>query len=223
MKPLIQPNLSQASRAIVAGWTGRNRSHVHHHIKELEQIGVKPPSATPLFYEISTQLLTTDERIEVLGSESSGEVEPVVMFDGRRFFLGVGSDHTDRAMESMSVAHSKALCAKPIADQFWPWDAVSTHLDSLELRSWIWEGESPNEILYQEGTLIQLLPIPSLLEKPEIVRLVDSEEPFVLFCGTIPAIGGIRPARRMRFMLSDPIRHAEIEHTYDVTPLDIVS
>ena len=64
---------SDVRRAIIAGWTGRSREAVEHHIEELQAIGVSPPSTVPLFYRVSTNLLTHSREIEVLGNESSGE------------------------------------------------------------------------------------------------------------------------------------------------------
>ncbi|MEO9527100.1 MAG: DUF2848 family protein, partial [Roseibium sp.] len=38
-------------RLIVAGWTGRDRAAVDHHIEELAAIGVPTPSSVPLYYQ----------------------------------------------------------------------------------------------------------------------------------------------------------------------------
>jgi len=95
---------------IVAGWTGRNLAAVEHHIEELKAIGVPPPSTTPLFYRASPQLTSTEREQFFLGDTASGEVEPVIVFDGKDWYLGTGSDHTDRAWETQSVAVSKQMC-----------------------------------------------------------------------------------------------------------------
>jgi hypothetical protein len=90
----------------VAGWTGRNRAAVEHHIEELKAIGVPPPSACPLFYQVSPELASQSLRQQFLGEKSSGEVEPVLLFDGQSLYLTAGSDHTDRGWEAVSVAAS---------------------------------------------------------------------------------------------------------------------
>ena len=38
---------------VVAGWTGRDRAAVEKHIKELEELGVKRPATTPIYYRCS--------------------------------------------------------------------------------------------------------------------------------------------------------------------------
>ena len=35
---------------VIAGWAGRNRAAIEHHIEELAAIGVPRPSAVPLYY-----------------------------------------------------------------------------------------------------------------------------------------------------------------------------
>jgi biotin operon repressor len=37
------------SELVIAGWTGRDETALKKHIKELEEIGVKPPKTTPIF------------------------------------------------------------------------------------------------------------------------------------------------------------------------------
>lgn len=64
---------------IVAGWTGRDEKALHYHIEELAAIGVPRPSSVPVFYRISTANLTQTARLEVLGPDTSGEAEPVVL------------------------------------------------------------------------------------------------------------------------------------------------
>ena len=35
---------------VIAGWTGRDERSLRKHIRELEELGVKPPKTTPIFY-----------------------------------------------------------------------------------------------------------------------------------------------------------------------------
>src|SRR5262249_31465530 len=75
--------------AIVAGWAGRDRAAVEHHIAELEALGVPRPSSTPVFYRVSASRLTTAAEIESTPA-SSGEVEPVLLHHDGRVWVGVG-------------------------------------------------------------------------------------------------------------------------------------
>jgi hypothetical protein len=123
------------TKAIVAGWTGRDKAALEKHIKELEELGVPRPASTPVYYRVSASRITTDERIETVGGDSSGEVEFVLaQFDGE-LWVGVGSDHTDRKAETYNVTVSKQMCEKPIAAEFWAYADVAPHWDQLVMRS----------------------------------------------------------------------------------------
>ncbi|MEP3391153.1 MAG: DUF2848 family protein [Litoreibacter sp.] len=52
------------NRLAVAGWTGCDLTSVQEHIDELSKIGVARPSTTPLFYQVSSSLLTQDESVQ---------------------------------------------------------------------------------------------------------------------------------------------------------------
>lgn len=202
-------------RLIVAGWTGRDRAAVDHHIEELAAIGVPAPSGVPLYYQCAPALLTQETRIQALGEETSGEAEPFLLKQDGRVWLGLASDHTDRALEAHSVAASKQICAKPVADVLWPFEAVSPHLDDLVLRSWIEEAGS--WVPYQDGKLASILPLEQLMQG---APLTDGT---AMLCGTLPAIGGVRPAPGFRMSLSDPVRGQSIDWSYRTATLRIIS
>ena len=147
---------ARISRLIVAGWTGRDPKAVQHHIDELAALGVAPPSQVPLFYRVSTSLLVQSSEIEVLGQATSGEVEPFLVKLGGNLFLGLGSDHTDRDLETVSVAASKQACPKPVADRLWRFDDLLPHFDQLILNCEI--EESGQWVVYQHGTLEGIRP-----------------------------------------------------------------
>src|SRR5947208_11284791 len=120
---------------IIAGWTGRDEAALRHHIEELAAIGVPRPSSIPVFYRNSVLNLTQDSVLEVLGPDTSGEVEPVIVAVGGKLCLAVGSDHTDRKAETQGIALSKQLCAKHLGRELWLLDDVAGHWDQLKLRS----------------------------------------------------------------------------------------
>src|SRR5687768_13457284 len=124
---------------VIAGWTGRDAAAIAHHIEELEAIGVPRPSSVPLYYRVSAGLLTQSAAIEALGAQSSGEAEPMLFCAAGEWWLTVASDHTDRRVETYSVAVSKQMCAKPVATTAWRWRDVAPYQDELQLRSRILE------------------------------------------------------------------------------------
>ncbi|ART63660.1 DUF2848 domain-containing protein [Kushneria marisflavi] len=209
-------------RLAIAGWAGRDQAGVQHHIEELAELGVKPPSSVPLFYRASAQLLTQAENVEMLGGEGSGEAEVCLVSDADgRLWVSLASDHTDRKLEAVGVAESKQLCAKPIATQAWALDEIIKHWDALELGSEIEEGG--HSVTYQQGTLKELLDVDTLLAKlPENLRQGASLAPnTLLLCGTVPAIGGIRPGACFSMTLHDPVLNRRLSHRYHVIELEV--
>lgn len=206
----------ELAHLVVAGWTGRDQAAIQHHIDELAAIGVTPPSATPLFYRASSGLLTQSPRIQVVGADSSGEVEPLVVQAGGRRWLGLGSDHTDRALEAHSVALSKQICAKPCADQLWDWDSVADRLDEIVLESWI--HEDGEWVPYQQGSLSAIRPLQDLIASAKLDDLAR-DGAVAMMCGTFGAKGGVRPAGSFRMAMSDPATGRKITHEYSTETL----
>lgn len=205
-------------RAVIAGWTGRDRAAVEHHIAELELLGVKRPASVPVFYRVSAARLTTDPVIEATGNDSSGEVEFVLLKHGGKRWVGVGSDHTDRVVETYGVTVSKQMCDKPIAPVFWAFDSVAAHWDQLMLRSWI--EEAGTLVPYQEGAVAAMLEPRALLGMFAPDGLLP--EGTAMFGGTLAARGGIRPAPRFVFELSDPVLGRAIRHEYRIATLPVM-
>ena len=204
-------------QAVIAGWTGRDPVARDKHIAELEALGIKRPVATPIYYRVSARRLTQEDSVEVCGSDSSGEVEFVLIGWQGRIFVGLGSDHTDRKVESYGVTVSKQMCDKPVAPVLWEFEEVAAHWDSLILRSYAWiKGKRE---LYQEGTLDAMLPVGELIKRGfEDGKLPDG---CAMFGGTFAAKGGIRPADRFEFELEDPVIKRTIRHAYDVITLPV--
>lgn len=205
---------------IVAGWTGRDADAIAHHIEELAALGVPAPSATPLYYRVSSPLLTTAPLIEAVGGASSGEVEPLIVEANGKRYLGLASDHTDRALEAHSVAMSKQVCAKPCAAELWDWDDIADRIEEIELESWIEEDGA--WVRYQSGTIASIRPLADLIEGSRIGAL-SADGPVAMLCGTFGAKGGVRPAARFRMEMRDPKTGRTIRHDYSTTTLPEVA
>jgi hypothetical protein len=205
-------------RTVVAGWTGRDPIAVEKHIKELEALGVKRPATTPIFYRVSNARLTTDDTIEAIGDASGGEVEFLLLKHGGKLWVGTGSDHTDRQVETYGVTVSKQMCEKPISPIFWAYDDVAPHWDSLILRSYVVSGK--DRMLYQEGPVTKMMDPKALLAR--YVESADLAENTLMFCGTLAAIGGIRATDGFEFEIEDPVLGRKITHSYRVEKLPIL-
>ena len=198
------------SQLVIAGWTGRDESALRKHIRELEEIGVKPPRTTPIFYRVASLLLTNSTEIQVSGPDTSGEVEFVLISKPDGLWVTVGSDHTDRKAETIGVSLSKQLCEKPVAKDAWRYDEVKPHWEKLVLRSWA-DGE-----LYQEGPVTAMRSPEDLFSKYKKLPVG-----WAMFCGTLAAKGGIRPARKFSMELEDPVLKRKLAHEYRIEVLPV--
>lgn len=199
----------ECSNLVIAGWTGRDEAALKKHIMELAEIGVKPPRTTPIFYRVSSSLITYSNQIQVSGTDTSGEVEFVLLSTPDGLWVTVGSDHTDRKAETIGVSLSKQLCEKPIAKEAWKYDEVKPHWDKLVLRSWA-DGK-----LYQEG------PVATMRAPEDLMNRHPLKSGWAMFCGTLAAKGGIRPADVFRMELEDPVRKKKLAHEYRVLVLPV--
>ena len=191
---------------IVAGWAGRDLAAIEHHIEELAAIGVPRPSAVPLYYRVAANQLTQAPRIQVVGPHSSGEVETLVFMADGEMYVSLTSDHTDRKLESHSVALSKQLCAKPVGRTAWRFADVAGHWDELVIRSWI--QENGERVLYQEGAL-SALRLPDRADRRLRDRRPALPAGCAMSCGTVGAIGGIRPSTVLRDGAVRPAQRAQ--------------
>jgi hypothetical protein len=209
----------ELDQLVIAGWAGRDEKAIRHHIEELAAIGVPRPSSVPVYYRVSADNLSQAERLVVLGPDTSGEVEPVVVSLADGLWIGVGSDHTDRKAETIGIALSKQLCGKPVGRTLWRLDEVEGHWDRLMLRAWATvDGE---RLLYQEGSLAALRTPRDLIQRrPDGPDLAPGT---AMFGGTLSAIAGIRPSERFEMELEDPVLGRRMTHSYGIECLPVVS
>jgi hypothetical protein len=201
--------MADIDELVIAGWTGRDEQALRKHIRELEELGVKPPKTTPIFYRVSAHLLTFSDQIQVSGPDTSGEVEFVLLSKPDGLRVTVGSDHTDRKAETIGVTLSKQLCAKPTAPNSWRYDEVKPHWERLMLRSWT-DGE-----LYQEG------PVTAIRSPEDLMSRYPLKPGYAMFCGTLAAKDGIRGGARFRMELEDPVLKRKLSHEYRVKVLPV--
>lgn len=207
-------------RFIIAGWTGRDKEAMEKHITELEEIGIARPPSTPVFYRASTSRLTSDELLQTTGEGSSGEVEFVLFNIDGEWWVGAGSDHTDRQVEAYNITVSKQMCDKPVASRLWRYDDVKDRWDDLKIRSYaIIDGE---RVTYQDGSVAAMLSAEDLVAAFEAETGTAFASGDVMMGGTLGAIGGIRPAEAFEFELRDGKTGRTISHGYKVETLPVV-
>ncbi|MDP9821862.1 DUF2848 family protein [Nocardioides massiliensis] len=181
-----------------------------HHQKEVADAGVKIAFdiPAPRIYPITPQALTTATSVEVHGSRTSGEVEIVLIVSDGEVLVGVGSDHTDRDLERVSIVYSKQTCPNILAPTLWRLSEIADHWDECVLESWV------------DGKLYQQTPTGTFLSPEDLLRILDEranppKSDYVLFAGTIVALDGkLDYGQEWSFRLHDPVLDREIRHTY---------
>jgi hypothetical protein len=207
------------ARILDAGFTGKNREGAMKHVEELKAHGVAAPDRIPAYFAVTRELVTTDDEIEVLGDDTSGEVEVVFLFKGDDTYIGVGSDHTDRELEKDSIPKSKVICPKVVSREVWKLADVEPHWERLKLQSWI--DVDGQRTLYQEGSLADFLTIGDFLDGVRSVVKDGALDGMVLYMGTMPSLGGellFSPTFEGR--LSDDVLGRELSFRYSIRPME---
>lgn len=198
-------------RMFNAGWAGSDPKALQHHIDELGKLGVPAPRHVPTLLALGNHLLTTSRDIQVHGDETSGEVEWVLLWHKGEIFVTTGSDHTDRKLESVSVAKSKNMCLNVIAPELWPYEEVRDHFDRLELSCTVTRGG--RSAPYQQDRCAALLPPDYWIEDLQ-KRLGTLSDGLVFFSGTIGTVEGLVAGDGYDFALHDPVLNRTIRHGY---------
>ena len=208
-----------ARRVLMAGFTGRNQKISMRHVESCWPMALSRQKKIPSFYAVPNHLVSTMTELEVLGKNTSGEVEPVLLFHRGQRYLGVGSDHTDRELEKTSIAKSKVMCGKILAPEVWSYKEVKNGWDKLLLRSWI--GHSRKKTIYQEA------PLGAFLQPEKLVLLAQSYirggnlDGTVLFLGTIPVVGsGLGFSANFSGELIDKARKQQLSFGYRIKPMN---
>lgn len=200
---------------IVAGYTGADATAVEHHIDELAAEGVAPPPLVPMYWSMPPSLLDQRPAIEMPSTATSGEIEIALVVTGSEMVLAAGSDHTCREAEATDIRLSKLICPTPLSNEAWPWDEVSDHWTELELASTI-EVDGASSAYQSASAGGNRSPQELLAGIPWTGPEPDC---FVLLCGTVPAIGGIRPADRFTGSITDPRTRRSLHLDYHVVPV----
>lgn len=198
-------------KLLVVGFAGKDIEKTMEHIKELEAEGIPCPKSVPVLYECTKRILTNDATIEVIADKTSGEVEYLILVHEGKYYIGIGSDHTDRALEAVSIHKSKQVCLKPFAQEFWVYDEIKDHFDDIKLISTqVIDGK---EIEYQAGKTSDLLPLARIIS--ELEKEVSVEDSLI-FTGTVPLKDGFKFGDTFSCKLVDEKLKREIALTYDI-------
>lgn len=195
------------------GYAGRNIEKTMEHIKELEEkLGVPAPKLIPTIFQMSNMLLTKDKDIDFVGNDTCGEVEYIIITQGEKIYIGLGSDHTDRKLEAQSVPKAKQVAPKPIAVDVWNYEEIKDHWDDIKLVSYqLIDGK---EVVYQEGSLADILPVESILE--EMHKRIGPVKNSIIFSGTVPVKDGFKFGSNFRCEMNDNVLGRSLKFGYNV-------
>lgn len=203
--------LVDISNVYCIGYTGRNKEKTLEHIKELKEIGIPEPREIPALYPVRLSSLNQLGQMDVIGKKTSGEAEIVLLF-GDETYITVGSDHTDRGLETVDINKSKQVCDKPLAKQAWKLSDVKEHWDELELSSEVFINN--DWVPYQHHKISAIIPYEEIVQ-----YLKDHHVPFknsIVFAGTVPLLDGFKFGDKFKVRLSDPIQDKAIETEYTI-------
>jgi hypothetical protein len=207
-------------RAYNLGFTIRDAEKMQRHLDECHRVGVPIPqvSRPPLVMPISTWAVVTDDLVTVQRPMTSGEVEiATVVDDAGEVYVGVGSDHTDRALERLDIPWSKQVAPNVIAPTLWRWIDVAEHWDDVFMESWV--VDAGERVKYQEASVAEFWTPLEMLDG--LRRSVNAPEGAAAFLsGTVVSIEeSLRFAEEWTLRLTDPVADRVIEHTYRVQVL----
>jgi hypothetical protein len=203
---------------IVMGFTPRDEKLLKELFTALRKIGGDIPDKTPMTYPLSAELLTTKEEIFVVGNDTNGEVEYLIISFKGDIYIGVGSDHADKNIESLNIHKSKQLCAKHMCKEVWKWSEVKDHWDKVVLESrYIVNGV---EELYQKNIAeVMLRPENIIQSVEEFYHKKISDFDCVIFSGSIPTLNGFRFGEHFQYSLFDPVINRKISSGYSIKKL----
>lgn len=202
---------TEIAHLMVVGFSGKDVAKTMEHIHELEAAGVKCPRDVPVPYQCDPQIVTRKDTIDVIGGKTSGEAEYLILCHEGKFYIGIGSDHTDREMEAVSIHKSKQVCLKPCSNEFWEYDEVKDHLPELRIIS---SQQAEGEVkAYQNGTAGDLLPFDTIIEK---VKAEVPLEDCLIYTGTVPLLHGFVFGNRFTACLMDDVLGRELTLSYNI-------
>lgn len=205
----------QVNKLINAGYGARDQSNVRAHIEEMKDLNLKMPETIPTIFPLSNHMVTTETSIQVQHKKTNGEVEFMLLLQEGEWYVAVGSDHTDRELESFSVPICKQAYPNFIAPVVWRVNDIIEHWDQIQLKAWMTvDGKRER---YQEGTFGDILPF-SFWEK-RMKELDAHESGSAIMCGTVPTVDGLKYGEKFEYEMFDPVLDRKVASFYDLSYL----
>ncbi|MGI5963255.1 MAG: DUF2848 family protein [Lawsonibacter sp.] len=209
----VKPVLIQVDEVYNVGYAGRDQEVVRKHVEELAEMGVAVPNHVPTIYPVSSTSVSTDHVVEVIHDKTSGEIEYVLFLSDGKEYLGIGSDHSDRDLETYNVPMAKQMCPNLVAETVWPMEEVADHFDQLVMRAYVTKDGVRS--LYQEGSVAELMDPKQQVEQVE-AHLGRKCQNAVIYSGTLPTKDGMICGEKFEYEMVDPVLDRRIASEYDL-------
>lgn len=204
----------EIGRVYNLGFTIRDPEKMQRHLDEVTGVHIDWPKRPPVIFPISAWATLTSADVPVQYGRTSGEIEIVTIVTGDGLLVGVGSDHTDRALEATDIPWGKQVAPNVLAPTVWRWSDVADHWDEVLLESYV-DGE-----LYQRATVAEFWTPPEMADSV-VGRVPDVPGARVLFSGTVVSLKEeLDFGRSWSLRMSDPATGRTIRHDYQVTVLE---
>ena len=200
-------------RMFNVGGTMRDPKVFKRHLAEMAKEGITGPKTVPPLMPLGEWTLTTRDNFTVHSDKCSGEVEYVLLHLNSQWFIGAGSDHTDRDLEKSSIVWSKQVAPNVLAPTIWPLEEIKDHFDDIILESDV--GKGTNTRPYQRTTLA------TFWDPDEMLRRISKRIPkweglnYLFFSGTVPTVNETLDFdTTFSFRMIDPVLDRTIKHSY---------
>ncbi len=136
----------------------------------------------------------------------------------REIWVGIGSDHADRQVESYGVTVSKQVCAKPVGPDLWRYARAADHRDELILSSHV--------TVAGERKLDQQGPMSGLRNPMDLIALFEQqgdrfEDGTAMLRDPVGVHGRFQPSEQFDLELHDPALKRSLTHSYVISVLPI--
>jgi hypothetical protein len=178
--------------------------------------GTTPAASGPVAFSVPPVNATQTEKVCVYDRKNNAEVEPVLLFDEEgRQLIAVGSDHADRALESLAGPKSKLWSPKVISQAAWLYEDVKSHWDELILKLWGYPDGQKQP--YMNDRTAAILSPEAILEVIRRQCPLTGFKNTVVFCGSVSFLTPEMmwgPAWDLE--LFDPVAGRSLRHQYEV-------
>lgn len=199
------------------GFTSKNREIIQAHIDEQLALGITTSQDIPHYFLCWPGLLNFENRLFVVGKDTSGEVEfTIVKGEDKRIYIGLISDHCDRQVSALKVTKSKQVCSRPVCRQLWLWEDVKDHWDQITLKAYQYVGTK--KVLYQEGTMGDYIPLPEIIDFAE--GSMKRDRNYLVMSGTVATVSGYFENNGFMGEMRDPVlgRSLMVDYQLDIFP-----